>query len=71
MKWLGIENEIERKARDKAREEERAEGISILISRLVKHGVKEDEIITDISESYGISREEAEKKVRECCLQPQ
>ena len=67
MRELEIENECKRKGR----EEERADNLKKAIIRSAGHGISEEQIISEIMEDYELSREEAETKVREYCLQPQ
>ena len=51
------------KGKEEVREEERTNSIKILVSSFRKYSFSDEEIIKELMESYGISRNEAEKYV--------
>lgn len=51
------------KGKEEVREEERINSIKILVSSFRKHSFSDEEIIKELMESYGLSRDEATKYV--------
>ena len=46
------------------REDEREKSIKILVNTLREHGVIDEQIVRSLMEKYGLSKEEAEGKLR-------
>lgn len=55
--------DVMEKAVNKGKEEERINSIKVLVSSFRKHSFSDEEIIKELMESYGLSRDEATKYV--------
>ena len=63
IKMCDVMEKAVNKGKEEVREEERINSIKILVSSFRKYSFSDEEIIKEIMESYGISRNEAEKYV--------
>ena len=55
--------DVMERAVNKGKEEERINSIKVLVSSFRKHSFSDEEIIKELMESYGLSRDEATKYV--------
>ena len=55
--------DVMERAVNKGKEEERINSIKVLVSSFRKHNFSDEEIIKELMESYGLSRDEATKYV--------